>query len=97
MPSSALAQSQRSDTTAQDVRINGPLVSLGTPGEVLNENSEGKQLSLGVEDRDIRIDWTLAAEDRQRASSMRVSEVRIRGYEGEQLFDRPKALHRLLP
>lgn len=92
-----LAQSQRSNSDAPDIRLNGPLVRLGTPGEVLNENGRDKQLGLGVEDDSVRIDWTLVAQDRQQTGSMRIAEIHISKFDDDKTFRGPQSLVRLLP
>lgn len=44
-----LAQTLRAHTKNGELLLNGQLVSLGSPGEVLNENSPGNGLSLGFD------------------------------------------------
>ena len=44
-----LAQTIRGQRGSSDLRLNGPLVNLGCPGDVVNRNGRSKQLELGLE------------------------------------------------
>ena len=58
-----LAQTLRTHSRSGELQLNGPLVSLGTPGEVLNENHSSEPLGLGLAFSEHRLDWTFSLED----------------------------------
>ncbi|MBA6098373.1 DUF3696 domain-containing protein [Pseudomonas juntendi] len=52
-----LAQSLRQGATKKRIPLNGPLVKLGSPGDVLGESST-PTLSLGISSGDNKVSWT---------------------------------------
>ncbi len=67
-----LAQAMRSGRPSTSVALNGPLVRLGTPGEVFNEHSAGssRNLSIGVGADTLDAWWHFGAEDRNVGSAL---------------------------
>ncbi len=93
-----LAQAQRSDSEALEVPLNGPLVELGTPGEVLSSHqSDSREIRLGVEDEQVRIDWILASGNRNEGNALRVGRVRVQTADGTSEYAGKDGLYRLLP
>lgn len=76
-----MAQALRSADGGRDVALNGPLVRLGTPGEVLRDDPGGKVRSLSVGAGAGRLDmnWTLGAEDRGAEGTLRLREISFSG------------------
>lgn len=58
-----LAQAQRQGGHLPLLPLNGPLVRLGSPGDVLRKGG-GPTLVLGIEAPEGRIDWSMTADDR---------------------------------
>lgn len=92
-----LAQALRNNGNKSKLSLNGPLVRLGTPAEVLNSGSGN--IIFGIEDERTDIEWTMQAEDRAEGISLQIKEIEItnkngkREYEGEGL----NRLEKLLP
>ncbi len=58
-----MAQTLRAHLYSGELRLNGPLVSLGTPGEVLREGELGGSLKLGFQVADHAMSWEFAYKD----------------------------------
>jgi hypothetical protein len=63
-----LSQSLRAQQGALDLRLNGPLVNLGTPSDVINSSGGGNRLALGVSTADAKLLWHFAAREDNRRS-----------------------------
>jgi predicted ATPase len=77
--------------------LNGLLVRLGTPGEVLNSGIGS--VIFGIEDEHSSIEWAMQAEDRAKGVAMQIIQIEIKNNEGKKEFkgDRLNRLERLLP
>lgn len=58
-----LAQASRVSPRAGVVYLNGPLVRLGLPGDVIAAHGGGRSLSIGLETDACRMKWTLEARE----------------------------------
>lgn len=76
-----MAQALRSADGGRDVALNGSLVRLGTPGEVLREDPGGKVRSLSIGAGAGRSDmvWKLGAEDRGAEGTLRLRAIELSG------------------
>ncbi|MBW2647263.1 MAG: AAA family ATPase, partial [Deltaproteobacteria bacterium] len=90
-----LAQALRSGNRSAELSLNGPLVCLGTPGEVLNSGRSDVIFSVG--DDKVDIEWALQAEDRIKGISMRIRRLGIKSVKGAKEYDDFKMLEMLLP
>ena len=63
-----LSQSLRGQHGASELRLNGPLVSLGTPSDVINSSGGDNKLALGVSTADAELLWHFAAREENRRS-----------------------------
>ncbi len=64
-----LSQTLRGQHGGAELRLNGPLVSLGTPGDIMNSSrSRGNKLTLGVATSDVELLWHFAAPEEDRRS-----------------------------
>ncbi|MBW2737713.1 MAG: DUF3696 domain-containing protein [Deltaproteobacteria bacterium] len=90
-----LAQTLRSGNRSAELPLNGPLVRLGTPGEVLNAGSG--DVIFSVEDDLVDIKWTMQAEDRTRGIAMRIRQIDIKSTGGTKEFKNSEKLEMLLP
>ncbi|MBF0583593.1 MAG: DUF3696 domain-containing protein [Magnetococcales bacterium] len=87
------AQGARAGSTSPRLSLNGPLVRLGTAGEVLH--SDQGEMSLAVEDEQgNRIGWTLRAVDRQSSSIMTIARATIQA--GGKTTTHEQDLHELM-
>lgn len=68
-----LAQSLRSGIRATELSLNGCLVRLGTPGEVINSGSG--TVKFCVEDDALGIEWQLEAENRIEGFAMQIRKI----------------------
>jgi predicted ATPase len=92
-----LAQTLRSDERGSELRLNGPLVRLGSPGDVINRRHGGNQLVLGLETADARIRWKLRSDDRKDRRTLRMASIQVTTSLGPIDHDGQQELHRLLP
>ena len=69
-----LTQTLRGGRGTSELLLNGPLVSLGSPLDVLNTTSGAKTLSLGVEIDGINLSWRFDLEEAGRRS-LRIAEL----------------------
>ena len=92
-----LAQSLRAGSRTAELPLNGPLVRLGTPGEVINSGSG--DLVFGIDDNRIGIEWAMQAEDRSKGIAMQIMTIRIKSKMGKKEYESEslKRLERLLP
>lgn len=73
-----LAQRVRLGITSSHLPLNGFLVRLGTPGEVLNETLDKTELELGIEMENLSVAWRLRTEDRAKGNALRIEGIRIK-------------------
>ena len=90
-----LAQTLRSGNRSAELPLNGPLVRLGTPGEVLNAGS--RDVIFSVENDLAAIKWAMQAEDRTKGIAMRIRQIGIKNASGAKEFKNPEKLDMLLP
>jgi len=90
-----LAQALRSETRALLLPLNGCLVRLGTPGEVINSGGSDVQIAAGT--LNAEIEWAMRAEDRTAGLSMAFRQVTVTDSGGVRRYDSSDTLHRLLP
>jgi len=75
-----LAQAIRMDGRTFFVPLNGPLVRLGTPGDVINTSggtSSGNQTALGAEGHGVQLDWVLGAATRSDDTALNVQSISL--------------------
>jgi predicted ATPase len=92
-----LSQTLRMSVEGAELRLNGPLLRLGTPGEVLNQDEPARNLNLelSVASSDTQISWTAIPVESDRGRALRISAVRIADSETAISID--SALRNLLP
>lgn len=92
-----LTQALRISSQTPELPLNGPLVRLGTPGEVLNSGSGDVIFGVGSEQADV--EWAMHAEDRAKGIGMQILKIATTNKQGKKEFQ-SKNLHsfeRLLP
>jgi Protein of unknown function (DUF3696)/AAA ATPase domain/AAA domain, putative AbiEii toxin, Type IV TA system len=72
-----LSQTLRGQHGVSELRLNGPLVTLGSPGDVINA-AGGNRLALGVATSDVELLWHFAVPEENRRS-LRVTQLDVRG------------------
>lgn len=81
-----LCQSLRAEEWNRELRLNGPLVSLGTPGDILNPNFNGKGLSLGIATSGTDLTWNFVVVESESRRALNASSLDLRfsgsGWEG---------------
>lgn len=93
-----LTQAARSGGDSPELPLNGPLVGLGTPGEVLhNQALSANDILLGVETDALRVTWNLAAENRAEGNALRIKRVVVNGTNERVDFSADGPFFRLLP
>ena len=90
-----LAQAFRFGGRSAELNLNGQLVRLGTPGEVM---SSGKgDIIFAIGDEATEIEWTFQATDRIKGISIHLNSLKIKTLEGIETFKDIKELEMLLP
>lgn len=59
-----MVQALRTDYLATSLPLNGELIKLGTPGEVLRDGCEANSLSVGLESDGRKIAWSLSSDQK---------------------------------
>lgn len=72
-----LAQALRQGGRSRRLLLNGPLMKLGTPGDVLREGAS-PELDVGIEWADARIDWRLTPEERLYGNALGIRRIEFR-------------------
>lgn len=72
-----LAQAMRGGGRKPLVPLNGPLVRLGSPGDVIRHGGES-ELQIGIEAGEERIDWFMSADDRRTGHVLPIKKIRWR-------------------
>jgi len=89
------AQAFRFGGRSPELNLNGPLVRLGTPGEVM---SSGKgDIVFAIEDEVAEIEWTFQATDRIKGISIHLKSLKIKTSEGIETLKDIKKLEMFLP
>ena len=70
-----LAQAMRGGGRLPLVPLNGSLVRLGSPGDVIRQGGES-ELQIGIETGDSRVDWLLSADDRRSGHVLPIKRIR---------------------
>jgi len=85
-PALLLAQSLRTQPVGSSIALNGQLVKLGSPGEVLNEHAPeaARRLSIGAGQGSVDARWRLSTEERA-GSTMSIDGVEFTGGENGEL------------
>ena len=92
-----LTQTLRSDSRSEGLRLNGPLVRLGTPGDVINQKTGGTSLLLGVESDTIDVRWSFQADDADDRRLLKLKSVHIRTSEMSKSVESTEDVLELLP
>lgn len=90
-----LSQSMRSGNKTTELPLNGNLVRLGTPGEVINSGSG--DIRFSVKNEDIEIEWSFEAEDRTKGFALKILKIKILADESVADFVDFESLNTLLP
>ena len=84
-----LCQTLRAPRGVSDLRLNGPLVNLGSPGDVINWGRGGSEIGLGVASEVGSLFWRFTVgEDERRA--LRACEVEVLNETGSFLISGPE-------
>ncbi|SEH09075.1 AAA family ATPase [Candidatus Venteria ishoeyi] len=92
-----LAQSLRAGGRTPEIPLNGILACLGSPGEILKEQSQTNNLKLGVENDQVKLLWQLQAENRSEGRSMRIQQTMIETAQDNLNFRQDSKMLDLLP
>jgi predicted ATP-binding protein involved in virulence len=92
-----LAQTLHTDSRSGRLRLNGPLVRLGSPGDVINQKKGGTNLTLGVETDALDVRWSFQVDDEEDRRSLKVESVHIRTPEASKSLPSGGDLLDLLP
>jgi predicted ATPase len=92
-----LTQTLRAGSRSGRLRLNGTLVRLGIPGDVINQKQGGTNLTLGAETEDVDVRWTFRVDDDEDRRSLKIESILIRTPEGSTSLDRAADLLGLLP
>jgi predicted ATPase len=90
-----LGQCLRLRSNNLEIPLNGSLVRLGTPGEVVNSGAE--ETSFTIMDESTNIEWGLTAEDRNNRNAMSIRHIIIKSELGEDKIENPASVDMLLP
>lgn len=81
-----IAQALRENPRARWINLNGPLVELGTPGEVINKAANSSQICIGFESNRTRVLWKLDSEDRLDPNALPINQIELDQENGAQSF-----------
>jgi hypothetical protein len=68
----------RAEDWNRELRLNGPLISLGTPGDILNSNVNEKGLSLGIGTAETDLTWNFGVVERESRRALDATSLNIR-------------------
>jgi len=71
-----LAQTLRAKEWGTDLWLNGPLLDLGSPGDVIAQSADGIEIGLSTDSASCR--WTFSAIEREDERVLRVSEIEVK-------------------
>jgi hypothetical protein len=80
-----LCQSLRAEEWNRELRLNGALANLGTPGDVLNPNSNEKGLSLGIGTAEADLIWNFRVVESESRRALEASTLSVR-FKGSNWF-----------
>lgn len=89
-----LSQYLRTGNRSPELPLNGVLVQLGTPGEVIN-SGKGNVI-FSISNQDTNIEWSLEPIDRSRGNALGINGIRV-NYENNYSVEDLKNLYMLLP
>jgi predicted ATPase len=92
-----LAQTLRTDSRSGRLRLNGTLVRLGSPGDVINQKQGGTNLTLGAETEAVDVRWSFRVDDDEDRRSLKIESILIRTPEGSRSLDRAGDVLGLMP
>ena len=72
-----LSQTLRMRIEGSELRLNGPLIRLGTPGDVINQDQATNEIDLGAATAGTNIKWTAKTIEGEGGRTLRVSKVRL--------------------
>jgi predicted ATPase len=78
-----LAQTLRATERGSELWINGPLVQLGSPGDIITQAADGIQIGIATDS--LRCKWTFAAVEREDERVLKVSEIEVKDRETRRL------------
>ncbi len=90
-----LAQTLRFGGRSSELNLNGPLVRLGTPGEIMNSGKG--DIIFGIENEAAALEWALQATDRIKGATIRVKSLTTTTNEGNKTFEDSENLDMFLP
>lgn len=92
-----LAQTLRTDSRSGRLRLNGSLVRLGSPGDVINQRQSGTSLTLGAEAEAVDVRWSFRVDGSEDRRTLMVESILIRTPEASKSVERAGKLLELLP
>lgn len=92
-----LAQTLRNKERGADLWLNGPLLCLGSPGDVINQDQSANEIALGFSTEHVTIHWQMQSVEREDDRVLRVVTVRMQDEHGERVTEAAGQLTRLLP
>jgi predicted ATPase len=92
-----LAQTLRTKQETASVQINGPLVNLGTPGDVLHQGDLASEVEVGISEGNSRLNWVMKPSRSEEKRCLRVYKVALDddGRSSEEID--PPSLPNLMP
>jgi predicted ATPase len=91
-----LTQTLRADSQTDRLRLNGPLIRLGSPGDVINQKKGGASLTLGVENEAADVRWSFQASENDDRRSLKLKTINVRTAEASNSLESTDDL-KLLP
>src|SRR5580692_9893507 len=73
-----LCQSLRAEEWNRELRLNGALINLGTPGDILNPNFNEKGLSLGIGTMGTDLTWNFGVVESESRRALEASSLNVR-------------------
>lgn len=70
-----ISQALRTDPHTKWISLNGPLVQLGTPGEVVNKAAKDRQITIGVQSKSSSVSWQLDSEERIETDALPIAQI----------------------
>lgn len=74
-----LAQTLRAKEWGSELWLNGPLLQLGSPGDLVNQEESERGMVLGIQTNSASLLWTFTTVDREDERVLRVAEIDILG------------------
>lgn len=75
-----LSQAVRTNSRSRWISLNGPLVQLGTPGEIINKASDNRHIALGAQSVTAGISWRLDSEERIETDALPISQIEFSNF-----------------